>query len=130
MVKFLDPPTVHSPGPAYSHSVLVPAGTELVFLSGQVGARPDGSKAGPVGEQAEQVFANIGAILAAHGLDVSSLIKITTYIVSGHDIAAVRAARSKFLAGHRATSTLVFVPELADPAWHVEVEAVAARTTA
>jgi enamine deaminase RidA (YjgF/YER057c/UK114 family) len=33
------------------------------------------------------------------------------------------------MAGHRPTSTLVFVPQLADPAWLVEVEAVAARLT-
>lgn len=127
MPKFLDPPTVHNPGPAYSHSAVVPAGTELVFIAGQVGVRPDGSAASGAGEQAAQVFANLGAVLAAHGLGASALIKITTFVVMGSDLQAVRAERSKFMAGHRPTSTLVFVPQLADPAWKVEVEAVAAR---
>lgn len=130
MVSFLDPASLHKPGPAYSHSAVVPAGTELVFLSGQVGIRPDGSTPASVAEQAEQVFANIGALLAAHGLGPGALVKLTTFLVAGQDIQAVRAARSRFLGAHRPTSTLVYVPQLADPAWHVEVEAMAARPAA
>ncbi|HEX2541162.1 MAG TPA: RidA family protein [Caldimonas sp.] len=101
MVSFLDPTSVHKPGPAYSHSAVVPAGTELVFLSGQVGVRPDGSTSAAVAEQAEQVFANISAILEAHGLGTSALVKLTTFLVAGQDIQAVRAARSRFLGAHR-----------------------------
>ncbi|MET0312258.1 MAG: RidA family protein [Burkholderiaceae bacterium] len=130
MTTFIDPPTVHATGGLYSHSVIVPAGTDLVFLSGQVGVRPDGAVAEGLAAQAEQVFANIGALLAAHGLDAASLVKLNTYVVAGQDVTAVRAARVKYLNGHRATSTLVFVPQLADKAWLVEVEAVAARRTA
>ncbi len=130
MVTFLDPASVHNPGPAYSHSAVVPAGTDLVFLSGQIGVRPDGSSAADVAGQAEQVFANISALLAAHGLGASAIVKLTTFIVAGQDIQAVRAARTRFLAGHRATSTLVFVPQLADPKWLVEVEVIAARPAA
>ena len=128
MPTFLDPPSVHKPGPAYSHSAVVPAGTELVFLSGQVGVRPDGSASASVAEQAEQVFANISALLAAHALGASDIVKLTTFLVAGQDIQAVRAARSRFLGAHRPTSTLVCVSQLADPAWHVEVEAIAARS--
>ena len=128
MITFLDPSSVHKPGAAYRHSAVVPGGTELVFLSGQVAIRPDGSLADSVAEQAEQVFANISAVLAAHGLDPSALVKLTTFLVSGRDIQAVRAARTRFLGAHRPASTLVYVPQLADPAWHLEVEAIAARS--
>ena len=130
MVSFLDPASVHKPGSAYSHSALVPAGTELVFLSGQVGLRPDGSAPASLAEQADQVFANIAALLAAHGLGASALVKLTTFLVAGQDIRAVRAARSRFLGAHRPTSTLVYVSQLAESAWHVEVEAIAARSAA
>ena len=130
MVSFLDPTSVHKPGAAYSHSAVVPAGTELVFLSGQVGIRADGSASRAIAEQAEQVFANISALLTAHGMDASALVKLTTFLVAGQDIQAVRAARSKFLSGHRPTSTLLYVSQLADPVWHVEVEAIAARSAA
>ena len=129
MISFLDPSSVHKPGAAYSHSAVVPAGTELVFLSGQVGIRPDGSIPESVAEQAGQVFANVSAVLAAHGLGPSALVKLTTFLVSGRDIQAVRGARSTFLGTHRPASTLVYVPQLADPGWHLEVEAIAARST-
>jgi 2-iminobutanoate/2-iminopropanoate deaminase len=128
MVAFLNPPTVHAPGAAYSHSAVVPAGAELVFLSGQVGVRPDGSLPSSISAQADQVFANIGALLAAHGLDASALVKLTMFVVAGQDIQAVRAARAKFLGAHRPASTAVFVSQLVDPAWYVEVEAFAAKS--
>ena len=127
MVAFVNPPTVHAPAGAYSHSAVVPAGTELVFLSGQVGVRPDGSLPESQAEQADQVFANIAALLASHGLDAGALVKLTMFLVAGRDIQAVRAARARFLGSHRPASTAVFVSQLADPAWHVEVEAVAAK---
>ena len=130
MVAFLNPPTVHAPGGTYSHSAVVPAGAELVFLSGQVGVRPDGSLPSSISEQADQVFANIGALLAAHGLDASALVKLTMFVVAGQDIQAVRAARAKFLGVHRPASTAVFVSQLVDAAWHVEVEAFAAKSKA
>ena len=130
MVAFLNPPTVHAPGAAYSHSAVVPAGAELVFLSGQVGVRPDGSLPSSISAQADQVFANIGALLAAHGLDASALVKLTMFVVAGQDIEVVRAARAKFLGAHRPASTAVFVSQLVDPAWYVEVEAFAAKSKA
>jgi 2-iminobutanoate/2-iminopropanoate deaminase len=105
----------------------VPSGTELVLLSGQVGIRPDGSLPESIAEQAEQVFANIAALLASQGLGVGSLVKLTMFVVAGKDIQAVRAARAKFMGAHRPASTAVFVSQLVDPAWHVEVEAIAAR---
>ena len=130
MIAFLNPPTVHAPGGAYSHSAAVPADAELIFLSGQVGVRPDGSLPSSISAQADQVFANISALLAAHGLDASALIKLTMFVVAGQDIQAVRAARAKFLGTHRPASTAVFVSQLADPAWHVEVEGFATKPKA
>jgi enamine deaminase RidA (YjgF/YER057c/UK114 family) len=127
MVAFLNPPTVHTPAGAYSHSAVVPPGSELIFISGQVGVRPDGSLPASMAEQAAQVFANIGALLAAHGADAGALVKITMFVVLGQDIVAARAARSKLLGPHKPASTAVFVPQLIDPAWHLEVEAIAVK---
>jgi 2-iminobutanoate/2-iminopropanoate deaminase len=126
-LKFSNPAGVHAPLGLYSHTVTVPEGTELVFLSGQLGVRPDGSVPATMAEQADQVFANIVALLGAHGLDPTSIVKLTTFMVAGHDGDAVRTARLKHLGSHRPASTAVFVSRLVDPAWLVEVEAVAAK---
>jgi enamine deaminase RidA (YjgF/YER057c/UK114 family) len=128
-VTFSNPAAVHAPLGLYSHTARVAEGTELIYLSGQVGVRPDGQTPPTIAEQADQVFANVVALLNAHGLDATSIVKLTTFMVAGQDGDAVRAARRKHLGSHRPASTAVFVAALVDPAWLVEVEAVAAKGT-
>ena len=53
MTEFSNPREVHAPVGPYSHTAVVPAGTELVFVSGQVGMRADGSVPAEFAEQAE-----------------------------------------------------------------------------
>ncbi len=129
MTTFVNPPDVHVPT-GYSHTAVVPAGTDLVFLSGQVGIRPDGSTPPTLAEQSEQMFDNMAAALRVHGLDASSLIKLTLFVVAGHDIQTVRTARAKLLGAHRPASTAVFVSQLVAPTLFVECEAIAARPRA
>ena len=61
-------------------------------------------------------------------LEADSIVKLTTFMVAGHDGNAVRTARLEHLGSHRPASTAVFVAQLVDPAWFVEVEAIAARS--
>jgi enamine deaminase RidA (YjgF/YER057c/UK114 family) len=129
-ISYSNPAEVHAPVGLYSHTASVPEGTELIFLSGQVGVRPDGSLPPTIEEQADQVFANLIALLNAHGLGPTDIVKLNTFIVAGHDGEAVRAARLEHLGAHRPASTAVFVSQLVDPALLVEIEAVAARTSA
>lgn len=127
MMKFLNPQDVHAPVGAYSHTVVVPSGTSLVFISGQVGVRPDGSIPSSFAEQADLVFQNLRACLATHGLGPESIAKLTTYIVSGQDIQTMRESRVRNLGAHRPASTAVFIPQLVNPALLLEVEAVAIK---
>ena len=129
-LRFDNPPSVHAPLGLYTHTVSVPEGTQLLFISGQVGVRADGFIPSTIAEQADQLFANIVALLRFHELSPTDIVKLTTFIVFGHDGDAVRAARRKHLGSHRPASTAVFVPALVDPAWYVEVEAVAAKRQA
>jgi 2-iminobutanoate/2-iminopropanoate deaminase len=126
-LTFANPSCVHSPLGLYSHTVSVPQGTELLFISGQVGVRSDGTTPPSIEEQSDQVFSNLVALLGAHDLRPTDIIKLTTFMVAGQDGNAVRAARLKHLGSHRPASTAVFVSQLVDPAWFVEVEAVAAK---
>jgi len=120
-----NPPTVAAPLGAYSHSVEVPPGAGLIFVSGQVPVRADGHCGATLAEQADQVYANIVAVLAAKGVPPSHIIKLTTYIVGDDDAEIVRQARRKHLGDHRPASTAVYVRRLVDPAWKVEIDAVA-----
>ncbi len=126
-ISLSNPEGVHAPLGLYGHSVSVPEFTELTFISGQLDVRPDGSTPSTMAEQADQVFTNIITLLRSHGLEASDIIKLTTFMVAGHDGQAVRNARIKHLGSHRPASTAVYVSQLVDPAWFVEIEAIAAK---
>jgi enamine deaminase RidA (YjgF/YER057c/UK114 family) len=124
---FLNPRDVHAPVGPYSHTAVVPAGSELVFVAGQVGMHRDGTVPASFAEQAELTFANLRACLAAHGLGVDAVVKLTVFIVPQQDFQLLRAVREKHFGDHRPTSTTVYVPALAAPALLLEVEAVAVK---
>lgn len=127
MVKFLNPRNVHAPVSAYSHTVTVPPGTELIFISGQVGMRPDGSIPGSFAEQADVVFENIRSCLAAHGLGMEAVVKLTSFLMPGVDVHIMREIRQRHFGEHRPASTAIYVPQLVSLDFLLEVEAVAVK---
>jgi enamine deaminase RidA (YjgF/YER057c/UK114 family) len=127
MTTFLNPHDVHTPVGPYSHTAVVPAGTELVFVAGQVGMRPDGTVPDGFAEQAELTFANLRACLAAHGLGVEAVLKLGVFVLPQQDFQVLRAVRERHFGTHRPASTTVYVPQLASPKFLLEVEAVAVR---
>jgi 2-iminobutanoate/2-iminopropanoate deaminase len=124
---FLNPRDVHAPVGPYSHTAVVPAGTELVFVAGQVGMRPDGSIPAAFADQADVTFQNVRACLAAHGLGVEAVVKLGVFLLPGQDFQLLRAVRERYFGAHRPTSTTVYVPALASPALLIEVEAIAVK---
>jgi enamine deaminase RidA (YjgF/YER057c/UK114 family) len=121
------PGSIAPPAARYSHAVLSVGAERLLHTSGVVPTAPDGTVPEGVGAQAQQVWANIGAILGAAGMDVTDVVSVTTYAVEGEELGAVMAARDEMMAGHLPASTLVVVPALARPEWRVEIAVVAAR---
>jgi 2-iminobutanoate/2-iminopropanoate deaminase len=115
-MEFINPNDVVSPQGLYSHIVKVPSGTELLFISGQLGIKPDGSTPNTIEGQSDQVFSNMITILKSQGLGVENIVKLTTFIVAGQDGQAVRNARIKYLGAHRPSSTAVYISQLVDPA--------------
>ncbi len=126
---FLNPRDVHAPVGPYSHTAVVAQGTELIFISGQVGMRPDGSIPSAFGDQAELTFQNVRACLAAHGLGVEAVVKLGVFVLPGQDFQLLRAVRERHFGTHRPTSTTVYVPQLASPAFLLEVEAIAIKAS-
>ncbi len=120
------PASLAPPAARYSHAVLSTAPTRLLHTSGVVPARPDGTVPADLATQAATVWANLAAILAEAGMTVHDVVSITTYVVVGHDLATVMAARDTAMGGHPPASTLVLVPALARPEWLLEIALVAA----
>jgi len=124
-VERVNPPGLSTPQ-TYSH--VVKAG-KLLFIAGQVGADAEGKLAGPgMREQLERVLENLKIALASQGADFSHVAKITVFVTSVEEYrgAGLAELRAKYLGAHRPASTLVQVVSLANPAYKVEIEAVAA----
>jgi len=120
----INPPGVSAPT-TYSH--IVRAG-KTVYIAGQVGSDAQGKIAGAgMKEQVEQVLTNLRAVLKSQGLDASHVAKINIFTTSIDEFRApdVAAIRAKFFGDARPASTLVQVVRLADPAYKVEIEAIA-----
>ena len=127
MKTFRDPETVHAPLAAYSHQVEIDGGERMVVISGQVGMTPDGQLPDDPVEQLGVVFDNLERNLAAAGMGIADLIKLTIYLVGEWDTAARRHVVAARLGEHRPTTTAVFVAALAAPNMRVEIEAWASR---
>ena len=103
-------------------------GGRLLYISGQVAWDASGNIVGKgdVGAQARQTYENLRGVLQAAGGDLSSLMKITTYITRIEDFPAVAKARSSVFSGELPASTLIVVKSLFHPDFLIEVEGVAA----
>ncbi len=129
MNKHLNPKTIHQPGGVYTHTVHVPADSEWLVISGQIGIDSEGRLADGIRAQSEQVFRNILAALDAHHMSKADLVKTNVYLTDSRFIGEYRAARSAVLGDECApASTLVIVDGLAAPDMLVEIEAWAARS--
>lgn len=125
--EFNNPSTVAAPVGAYSHAGWAKAGSDVLFIAGQVGLRPDGTLPETLVEQADEAFANIARILAANGLSPANLVKLNVYLAQGLPAAPVREARRKNLGEIRPASTFIFVPQLVQAKYLIEIEGVAVR---
>lgn len=103
---------------------------ELVITSGQAAINSDGDLVG-VGDfaaQAEQVFANLAAVLATAGSSLAQVIKVTIYLTDMARFPEVVALRERFFTPPYPADTIVEVQALALPALEIEIEATALAT--
>ncbi|MEO6628784.1 MAG: RidA family protein [Aquihabitans sp.] len=121
----------NDPAPfGYSHTVAIPATTELVLVAGQYGSGPDGTVASTdFTEQVQRAFKNLEIALLAHGLDLSHVVQLRTYVVNldFDKLGAIGQAVASGCGATPPTQTVVGVVSLAMPDILFEVEAVAAR---
>lgn len=127
MNRQISPTSIAPPAANYAHAILSEQPTRWLHTSGVVPIAPDGSTPDDVGEQAGVVWHNIAAMLEEAGMAAADIVSVVTYAVVGEPLGPIMAARDEFLEGHRAASTLVTVPELAQPQWRVEAAIIAAR---
>src|SRR3989454_12361860 len=125
-VKRTNPPTLSTPT-GYTHVVEVTGPAKTVYIAGQIAFDKDGKivGAGDMKAQAEQVFKNLQAALAAAGAKFSDVVKMNTYITDMDKAPAVREVRARYFGETTPASTLVQVVHLARPELMLEIEVIA-----
>jgi enamine deaminase RidA (YjgF/YER057c/UK114 family) len=122
-----NPDSIPAPAGRYVHQIEVVNPSRILFISGQIGIKADGTVPSDPVEQLDIAMTYVMANLEAAGLPVEALTKVTTYAVGELDPAGRRAVLDKHLGAHWSCSTLVFVAALARPDFLVEVDAWAAE---
>ena len=126
MLRRLTPAGIHPPFANYCHATLAPAGGRWLYVSGQLGVRPDGVIPEGFVEQAEACFGNIALILAEAGMSAADLVRLNTYLTDPADLATYMSVRDRHVADPPPASTLLVVQALARPQFRIEIEAIAA----
>jgi 2-iminobutanoate/2-iminopropanoate deaminase len=74
----------------------------VVYASGQIALRPDGTWAGgDITAQTRQVLTNMEAVLKAAGSSINSVLKATIFLEDMGDFAAVNAVYEEVFSHHR-----------------------------
>lgn len=119
-----NPPSIRAPV-GYTHAIEITGNYRRLIISGQVGMSQDGTVSGSAEGQIAQAFANLRAVLTAHGMTVENIVKTTAFLTDRGLLPSYRQARGAVFGPHAPASTLLFVAGLADPTWVVEIEAEA-----
>jgi 2-iminobutanoate/2-iminopropanoate deaminase len=98
----------------------------MLFVSGKLGVKPDGSLGRTIREQTQQVLENIRELLEREGATMDDIVRVRVYVTQ-IDAAALRDihdVRSKFwTAGKYPASTLVRVDQLVRDGALIEIDA-------
>lgn len=109
----------------YGFSPAVKSGGFL-FISGQVGVRPDGSAGQGVGEQTEWALKRIEELLRIAGLGLQDLVDVTSYHVDiEHTLAEFMEAKHRVIKSPFPAWSIIGISGLSRPELKIEIKAVA-----
>ena len=116
------------PGPVgnYSLGLELPAGSRILFISGQIPETLNGEIPQAFEDQCNLVWDHILSILQAANLSAANLVKVTTFLTRREDAEANSWIRRERLGSH-APALTVIVAQTLDPRWLLEIEALAAE---
>ncbi|TDD92229.1 RidA family protein [Actinomadura rubrisoli] len=137
-VEYVNPDGACEAQGLYSHLTAVPAGTDLLFVAGQlsVGGQGEIVGIGDFAAQFAQVHRNLEAVLTGAGVTWNHIIQFRTYLVHSQDIATFMTLRAELYPTLFASAplyppnTLLTVDRLVKEDFLVEIEAIVAGPSA
>lgn len=128
MPKIMTPVLTKSAPQPFGHYVQALDSGRLVFVSGQLAARPDGTALAdqPFDVQVRQALGNVIAIVEGAGLTRDCIAKVTAYVVGVEHWPIFNAIYAEMMGEHRPARSVVPVPAL-HHGYLIEIEAFAVR---
>jgi 2-iminobutanoate/2-iminopropanoate deaminase len=130
LVEMVSTPINSSEGPVasggYSQALRVTDGKQWLFISGQIPETKLGSVPKSFDDQADLVWQNVKAQLAAAGMTVDNLVKVTTFLSSRAFRDQNGNARRRALGTHCPALTVIIAQIYSDE-WLLEIEGIAVK---
>lgn len=130
MMRTINPEELGAPK-GYSNGLLVPAGSDLLFVAGQIGWDSNQeivSEDFP--EQFNQALQNVVAVVQEAGGQAEHVARLTIYVTDKNeylaDLRGLGEIYRRIMGRHFPAMTLVEVQALVEPGAKVEIEATAA----
>lgn len=126
MTRFYSAPDAHNLNTGYSQAVEVSRADRLVFVSGQIPVKPDGSVPESFTDQARVVWSNVEAQLRAADMGLKDIVKATIFLSDRRYRAQNSAVRRELFGDHEPALTVI-ITGIFDEGWLLEIEAIAAK---
>lgn len=117
----IDPVT----GLSYAQALEVTAAQRLLFISGQVPADEQGHVPPDYPSQYRLAWKNVEKRLSSAGMTLDNLVKVTIYVSDRKYLKEGQGIRQEIL-GERYPALTIIITGIYDPAWLLEIEAIAA----
>ncbi|MFS4436786.1 RidA family protein [Paracoccaceae bacterium GXU_MW_L88] len=108
----------------YAQAVLTENAQRILHISGQIPVDLEGNTPPDFADQARLAWANVIAQLEAAEMGLTNLVSHRTYLADRRYREANSAVRQEVLGDHQAALTVI-IADIYDPAWLLEIEAVA-----
>lgn len=124
-ISRVSPATMAAPGGHYSHAVTA---CGLIFISGQLPIKPDGTKLieASFEAQARQVLDNVAQAVLAAGSTIDRLVQVRVYVTDIGSWPAFNVIYAEWAGTSRPARAVVPVPFL-HYGFQIEVEAIAVQ---
>ncbi len=120
-------PKLSRPSGHFSHATAVAARGTLLFISGMVARRADGTivGVGDIEAQTRQVCENVKAAVEAAGGTLDDVCRIDVYVRNMEHFDVIHKVRRDYFKAPPPASTMVEVTKMTSPEYLIEINAIA-----
>lgn len=113
------------PAGGYAQAIEATNNSRTLYISGQIPVAKDGTTPADFDSQCRLAWQNVEAQLHAAGMNLDNLVKVTIFLADHSHRMDNRRIRAEVL-GERKIAMTVVIAGIFDPAWLLEIEAIAA----